>query len=331
MLKTQEDVLKMMRALGIPLPNKSPRADNIRFELLRSLVKEEAQEFEDAMVALALCTGRPKHWRKAAMRWVKPDDVERAKAMNDEDFTLHWWSEAIDAIVDTIVVLHNTTNAMGIDLEPFWDEVQRANMAKAGGPTREDGKKLKPEGWEPPKMRALLEATLKKAKFEPCSPSCRGLDIFEIGGFEPPEGWVHIERCDECDLYESDQAAAESISDNVGFVCRECPPTGKFNVDKPVMTEEEANAHEHEIFRVVVPKLDAASRGFFRQAKLSANQALFCKDAFEQGFNVRFDYNARGVPGASLAIQVDCAADLETAARTFHDVYNTGTVIYVRN
>jgi predicted HAD superfamily Cof-like phosphohydrolase len=34
--------------------------------------------------------------------------------------------------------------------------VQRCNMLKSTGPVRSDGKRLKPEGWEPPRIRELL-------------------------------------------------------------------------------------------------------------------------------------------------------------------------------
>jgi predicted HAD superfamily Cof-like phosphohydrolase len=35
-------------------------------------------------------------------------------------------------------------------------EVHRANMAKAGGPKRADGKHMKPEGWTPPDVAGEL-------------------------------------------------------------------------------------------------------------------------------------------------------------------------------
>lgn len=64
--------------------------------------------------------------------------------------------EAIDGIVDTIVVSLGTAIEMGIQLQPFWDEVHRTNMAKANGPKRADGKQLKPPGWTPPDIFGVL-------------------------------------------------------------------------------------------------------------------------------------------------------------------------------
>ena len=61
-----------------------------------------------------------------------------------------------DGIADSIVVLLGTAVSYGIDIRPIWDEVHRTNMAKAGGKKRADGKSLKPEGWQPPKVEELL-------------------------------------------------------------------------------------------------------------------------------------------------------------------------------
>ncbi len=65
--------------------------------------------------------------------------------------------EIADGIVDSIVVLIGTALSYGIDIRPIWNEVHRTNMAKIGGKVREDGKKLKPEGWQPPEIKRLLE------------------------------------------------------------------------------------------------------------------------------------------------------------------------------
>jgi len=61
-----------------------------------------------------------------------------------------------DAVIDSIVVLIGTGLAYGLPLEELWDEVHRTNMAKAGGPRREDGKILKPPGWTPPDIEGVL-------------------------------------------------------------------------------------------------------------------------------------------------------------------------------
>ena len=64
--------------------------------------------------------------------------------------------EIADGIADLIYVALGTAISFGIDLHPIWAEVQKTNLAKEGGATRPDGKILKPEGWEPPKISALL-------------------------------------------------------------------------------------------------------------------------------------------------------------------------------
>jgi|SRR3972149_3575781 len=62
-----------------------------------------------------------------------------------------------DGICDSIVVLLGTAVTYGIDIRPIWNEVHKTNMAKKGGKLREDGKLLKPDGWEPPNIKAILE------------------------------------------------------------------------------------------------------------------------------------------------------------------------------
>lgn len=65
--------------------------------------------------------------------------------------------EIADGIVDSIVVLIGTAITYGIDIRPIWKEIHKTNMAKKDGPIREDGKKLKPEGWKPPDVASILK------------------------------------------------------------------------------------------------------------------------------------------------------------------------------
>jgi predicted HAD superfamily Cof-like phosphohydrolase len=91
-----------------------------QFNLYLKLIEEEHQELKDAVAA------------------------------NDR-------VEALDAILDTIVVLAGAAHSLGVDVEGGWNEVIRSNMSKvdpASGKLlkRADGKVLKPEGFTPPNL-----------------------------------------------------------------------------------------------------------------------------------------------------------------------------------
>jgi predicted HAD superfamily Cof-like phosphohydrolase len=62
----------------------------------------------------------------------------------------------VDALCDLLYVTYGAAVDLGVDLQPFFAEVHRSNMAKVGGRKREDGKWLKPAGWTPPDIAGLL-------------------------------------------------------------------------------------------------------------------------------------------------------------------------------
>lgn len=119
--KVQRQVREMMEALELPLPHQdSPGVDKLNYGLLRRLVKEEAQEFDDAMRRLQVA--------------MATDEIDYGKVVRA-------WADVIDGMCDLVVVVHNTSNAMGIDLEPFQDEVHRSNMAKKGARKTSTGRR----------------------------------------------------------------------------------------------------------------------------------------------------------------------------------------------
>ncbi len=79
-------------------------------------------------------------------------------------------AEIVDGIVDGKYVLDQLGNCLGFPLNAVFDEIQRTNMAKAQLQDdgtykiirRADGKILKPEGWTPPNILAILENELDK-------------------------------------------------------------------------------------------------------------------------------------------------------------------------
>lgn len=61
-----------------------------------------------------------------------------------------------DALVDLAYVVIGAAIAWGIPFDAVWREVHASNMRKEGGARREDGKILKPEGWQPPDVEGAL-------------------------------------------------------------------------------------------------------------------------------------------------------------------------------
>jgi predicted HAD superfamily Cof-like phosphohydrolase len=69
--------------------------------------------------------------------------------------------EQLDALIDILVVTIGAIHSMGADAEGAWKEVMRTNFAKIDKDTgkvrkREDGKVLKPTGWEPPNLTSFI-------------------------------------------------------------------------------------------------------------------------------------------------------------------------------
>lgn len=95
-------------------------------------------------------------YRDLRLKLIKEEVEETLEAILKEDLV-----ELADGICDSIVVLLGTAITYGIDIRPIWDEIHRTNMAKKGGVLREDGKRLKPEDWEPPNVAGLLQEQLQ--------------------------------------------------------------------------------------------------------------------------------------------------------------------------
>ena len=60
-------------------------------------------------------------------------------------------------LADLLYVTYGALEQLGVDADAVFAEVHRANLSKASGPKRADGKQLKPEGWQPADVRRVLE------------------------------------------------------------------------------------------------------------------------------------------------------------------------------
>lgn len=87
------------------------------------------------------------------------------KKLIEEEFTelqeAQTQADQLDALIDILVVTIGAINSMGANGEGAWNEVMRTNFAKIDQETgkvrkREDGKVLKPDGWNPPNLLSFL-------------------------------------------------------------------------------------------------------------------------------------------------------------------------------
>lgn len=141
------DVAKFMRAFGQKVRT-NPTTDISENErILRArLVLEEALEFVAAMGFDAFV--EPGHNGEE-------HDVQLSDTGNGIDLV-----EAADAIGDVLVVTYGSGHTLGIPTADVFAEVHRSNMDKLGPDgkpiVREDGKVIKPEGWQKPDIAGAL-------------------------------------------------------------------------------------------------------------------------------------------------------------------------------
>lgn len=154
MHKPQEQVVEFHRAMNVPISSGSPEIR--RPELRAALILEEALETVIAILGTKRAIEKIRSEVDKIEREATSADG-RSMFYNEPDLV-----EAIDGMCDVLVVTYGTAVDFGVDLEPFYDEVHRSNMAKAGGKRREDGKVLKPEGWQPPRIKELLDEIYSK-------------------------------------------------------------------------------------------------------------------------------------------------------------------------
>ena len=135
------DVRTFMQTMGQALPDSPVMDPDPRLVDLRiALITEEFDETIDALIQL------------------KRHDLTPAARLS-------YMAEVLDGIIDSMYVLIGTALALGMSTTEAWEEVQRANMEKATGPVRDDGKRLKPEGWNPPNIVRIVREMVAETEF----------------------------------------------------------------------------------------------------------------------------------------------------------------------
>lgn len=115
----EERVRDFMAQMDQYMPASPQWPDEVTLGMRMDLLREELQEIEDAL------------------------EVES-------------FPEWVDGLLDLLYVTYGALASAGVHAAPVFREVHRANMAKLDGLVREDGKRLKPEGWKPPDIEGCL-------------------------------------------------------------------------------------------------------------------------------------------------------------------------------
>ena len=119
-----KDVETFLNAVGQVPPTAPINYETVTSELYKKLIREEVTEF----------------WE--------------AEAVSDD-------TEMLDACFDMIWVIVGYARSRGWDLDAAWVEGAKSNLSKIDPETglvrrREDGKILKPEGWQEPNFKQFV-------------------------------------------------------------------------------------------------------------------------------------------------------------------------------
>ncbi len=146
MTKLRDQVKAFHEAFGVEMRATPGVPDDETLALRLRLIGEEVVELFEACGFS--CT---------AIEDEIADSIKRGRINGRAHLT-----EIADALGDIDYVAEGFRLVCGINGEPIADEIQRSNMAKlgqAGKPIRrDDGKLLKPAGWQPPQIYHALIA-----------------------------------------------------------------------------------------------------------------------------------------------------------------------------
>lgn len=146
--RQQQMVREFMVALDQPTPEKPTELSLKRMELRLSLILEEFDElFHACPFGEDIDDPTWLHLQRADGTSLRIPQFDRTPKLDRV--------EQIDALIDILYVTYGMATEMGVDLEPFFDEVHASNMRKVGGPIDERGKRLKPPGWTPPDIEGV--------------------------------------------------------------------------------------------------------------------------------------------------------------------------------
>jgi len=136
-LSNAQKIVEFHEAVGAPVPPQPVVPSLEILQLRQKLLQEEFAEASEEWEKLTAVRQSGNH--------AQPIDV----------------TDWVHELADLLYVTYGAILACGVDPDPVFAEVHRANLSKAGGPRRADGKILKPPGWQPADVRRVIEKQSK--------------------------------------------------------------------------------------------------------------------------------------------------------------------------
>ena len=129
-MQTNADkIVEFQRTMGGEAPDAPTVPSDKTLDLRKTLIREEYEEVVEALDALVAGRDNP---------------VLLANLMHE--------------LADLLYVTYGAMVTCGVDANAVFAEVHRANMQKATGPRRADGKILKPPDFKPADVASVIEA-----------------------------------------------------------------------------------------------------------------------------------------------------------------------------
>ncbi len=122
------------RAIGADVPDRPAVPDLETFELRETLLREE---FEEVLAQFAEVRARTSVGGAIGLAELAPLAHE---------------------LVDLLYVTYGALVAFGVSADRVFREVHGANLAKASGPRRDDGKQMKPKNWRAADVVGVLRS-----------------------------------------------------------------------------------------------------------------------------------------------------------------------------
>jgi len=135
-------VLQFHEKMGIPIQSDGPKVPSN--DRIRLRMRMKVEEFFETLRAVY-----PNHISMTRTEMFVSDIVEFGVIRVN-------LPQLVDGICDQAYINEGTLIEFGVNPYPIAEAIHQANMRKVGGPMREDGKQLKPDGWKPADVAALL-------------------------------------------------------------------------------------------------------------------------------------------------------------------------------